>query len=523
MTPSLAPDPHAAPAQPAPDQPSSTYRWLLPLLGVASLLVACVLWSLKKQMIEDEVYTRTELSDPSLTHLMHAVVHLGGAGMPLFYLTAWPWARLFGLSDLSLRLYSSLGMCAAFLVLIVALRRRFSARSAFLGVAFGMFGCLLVMDQNVEARAYGLYLLLFALGIAQWLRIAETPRPGALDLTLLALSQAGIVLGHVLGIFYAGLMLLALVVVDLHGRRFRWRVYAVFVAGWLALIPWIPAIRASMAIAKPHGWIRPPTLADVAISLSYWLFAALYHPLLQAHSAWMIFGWASAIFCVFGLVLAGVYALRKGNPARRPAYVLAFSLIVAPLLFAVVSHLASPIWVARYMIPSALGIAILSAGWVEANARIRGLLAGILAVVLLALPVASALAARPDRIDIAQIDRIANGQILVCDWLDNFMILTRYSDHRDALRYPLDWQAALAGPPIAVGHFHYMQNYRREGYLAANIEEASQIFNLPSFLVLDDTNTNWFQLEIAGNPHFTWKVLAQVDPNRRVIQVDRRP
>ena len=523
MTPSLAPNPEADSASPAPDQQSSAYRWLLPLLGVLSLLAACVLWSLKKQMIEDEVYTRTELSDPSLTHLMHAVVHLGGAGMPLFYLTAWPWAHLVGLGDLSLRLFSSIGMCAAFLLLIVALRHRFSARSAFLGVAFGMFCCLIVMDQNVEARAYGLYLLLFALGIAQWLRIAETPRPGVRDFALLALSQAGIVLGHVLGIFYAGLMLLALVVVDLRARHLRWRVYTVFIAGWLALLPWIPAIRSSMAIAKPHGWITAPSLAGVAIGLSYWLFAALYHPLLQAHSAWMILGWACAIFCVVGLVLGGIRALRLGDPAQRPAHVLGFALIAAPLFFAMVSYLASPIWVARYMIPSTLGIAILSVGWVESNPRIRGPLAGTLAVALLAMPVASALAARPDRIDIARIDRISNGQILVCDWLDDFMILTRYSVHREALRYPLDWQAALSGPPIAVGHYHYMQNYRREGYLAGNLEDASRLLDLASFLVLDDTNTNWFQLEIAANPHFTWKVVAQIDPQRRVIQVDRRP
>src|ERR1700728_3558417 len=173
-------------------------RWILPLLGVVSLLISCVLWSSKKQLQGDELFTHVEIADPSLAHLMHAALHLGGAGMPLFYCTAWIWAHLFGLTDLSLRLYSSTSVYAAFLVFFLAMRRRFTARAAFLGVAFGLFACLIVIDQNVEARGYGLYLLLAALGVSQALKIAETPDPHPRDLIFLALTQAGLVLGHVL-------------------------------------------------------------------------------------------------------------------------------------------------------------------------------------------------------------------------------------------------------------------------------------------------------------------------------------
>jgi hypothetical protein len=44
-----------------------------------------------------------------------------------------------------------------------------------------------------------------------------------------------------------------------------------------------------------------------------------------------------------------------------------------------------------------------------------------------------------------------------------------------------------------------------------------------SFLVLDTTDTNWFQMRIAKNPRFAWRVLAQIDKKRRVIEVDPRP
>jgi hypothetical protein len=77
--------------------------------------------------------------------------------MPLFYLTVWPWAHLFGLSPLSLRLYSSVGVCAAFVTLYLALRPRFTAAAAFLVVSLAMFSNYILIQQNAEARTYGLY------------------------------------------------------------------------------------------------------------------------------------------------------------------------------------------------------------------------------------------------------------------------------------------------------------------------------------------------------------------------------
>src|SRR5579859_1564279 len=189
MTPSLAQQSASpnAPSVQAASRLSALDRWIFPVLGVLSLIASCILYSLHKQEWADEVFSRIELSDRSLPHLMHALLHLGGAGMPLFSLTAWPWARLFGLSDLSLRLYSCAGVCGAFLVLLFTLRRRFSMRASFLGVAFALFACSVVIDQNAEARGYGLYLLLCTLAIAQVLRVIDIPRPSARDLLLLAL------------------------------------------------------------------------------------------------------------------------------------------------------------------------------------------------------------------------------------------------------------------------------------------------------------------------------------------------
>ena len=494
-------------------------RWLFPLLGALSLLASCVLWSLKKQLAGDETFTHFELSDPSLGHLMHAALRLGGGAMPLFYLTAWPWAHVFGLSELSLRLYSSVATAAAFLVLTAALRRIYGARAAFLGAAFGLFASLLVVDQNVEARGYGLYLLLAALAVAQWLRVAASSRPALRDLVFLALSQAGLVLGHVLGLVYAALMLAALILFDRLQHRLRIGVYLTFIAGWLALIPWMPAIRASAALGKPHSWIAAPTLADLAVGLSYWLFGGIYYPLFRNHPLGLMLGWLCAILCVGALVFAAWVQLKSAPSAIKAATLLALALLLAPIALFIVSYLVSPTYVGRYMIPSAIGVAILAAAWAQNNRSAAPRKSLVWSIVFLLFPIAAALLARPAFLDVPRIDRLAAGQPLVSDWLNDFLVTTRYSSAPATVEYPLDWQSALSGPPSATGAFQLMQNYRSEGYLASNLRDLSSVLAQPSFVILDNTATNWFHLEIEHNPQFSWKVLAQLDASHRLIQV----
>ena len=502
--------------------PSQLFRWIFPALGVASLVASCVLWSLRKQMWGDEVFTVTELRDPSLLHLMRAVPRLGGAGMPLFYLTAWPWAHLFGFSDLSLRLYSSAGVCAAFIVLFLAMRRRFGAAAAFVGVAFGFFASLIVVEQNCEARGYGLYLLLAALAIAQALNVAEREKPRARDLVLLALTQAGLVFGHILGVLYAGLILLGLVAADLlradlRPQRLRLRVYLSCVAGWLALIPWIPAIKASAAVGHPHGWIGVPTFGDLAASLSLWLFTGLYWQL-HPPAAIIVAGWFLALACLAVLTVVSMAALRTAQ--QGAVYLVGFAFIFAPLLFFVISRVASPIFLPRYLIPSALGVAMLAAAALQRSSLGKGIAVIALSIALLGFPIATALLARPVALDVRRIDQIADGRIVVSDSLKDFMVMTRYRVRPELVQYPLD-QAAADTVPGADADVRLLTNYRREGFLVANLPEPAEILQRKSILLLDTPGAPWFRVRIEGNPRFTWKVIAQLGATRRLIEVEQ--
>lgn len=498
------------------------WKWCFPSLGVVSLLLSSILWSLRKPMWGDEVFTHVELSDPSFGHLLSAVTRLGGAGMPLFYLTAWPWAHLFGFSDLSLRLYSSVGVCGAFLILLVTLRRFLAPSSAFLGAAFGLFASLIVLDQNSEARGYGLYLLLAALAIAQLVKVAQDADPRRRDLVLLALSQAGLILGHVLGLAYAGLLLLALLVADAVQRRFRFRVYAWQIAGWLALIPWIPAIRASAAVGRPHGWIPVPTLADLGSSLSFWLFTGLYwqirpHP----QQGLIVAGWFCAITAVMILVIAAARNLFTATQEQRLLSLLGLSLVAAPIVLYLVSITMTPVLLPRYLLPSVLGVSILAGVWADRTRAGKGTVGFFLCGVVLLLPIATALLSHPEVLNVNRVDSIAAGRPIVCDSEKDFLVMTRYTHWTGIPLYPLDGEAARDVPGVDAD-VRLLENYRHEGYFAGQLVDRPDQAGQRPFLVLDNRSYPWFRIRIENNPRFAWKTLAEIDSSRRLIEVQPR-
>ena len=95
-----------------PGQKMSTGEAVLLCCSLLSLVVSCILWSSRKQEWVDEIYTWTEVNDRSLWHLYSAIQHGADGGMPLFYTTAWAWAKIFGGGTLALRLYSCLTSAA---------------------------------------------------------------------------------------------------------------------------------------------------------------------------------------------------------------------------------------------------------------------------------------------------------------------------------------------------------------------------------------------------------------------------
>ena len=460
-----------------PTQKVSLAETLLLCCAVLSLVIACVVCSLHKQAWTDEVFTWRELSDPSLWHLYYAVQHGADGGMPLFYTTAWLWAKALGTAVLTLRMYSCVAMCAALLVTWRTLRRFYGTWATAFGVLtfWGTSG--LVLDENATARFYGLFLLTVALALNIYARLIVQPAPKLRLLVLSLLSQSALVLSHVLGIIYSGLILLGLILSDAARRRFRPRIYLFHAAGWLALLVWLPSIRASMAVGKPHGWIGKP-------ELKYLFPAYLFAPfeqwflLLERHSGdarWKMVHHVIEFPMLIALALILLLGLRKllaaeqrTSPDPGSALLLAgYLLLSAPVILFVLSYLITPIFLARYMLPSGIGLAIVLADFADARgsdrpASSRLVWAGV-ATFLAILPVLSSLVMPPlpsswQFLDVQRLDHTVPANIaVVTDWADDFAKLMRYS-HNPLSHYYflLDWPAALAGPKPAVTSYHLL-------------------------------------------------------------------
>jgi hypothetical protein len=531
---------------------------LLLCCSVASLIISCFIWSSRKQAWMDEIFTWKEASDLSLWHLYWAIQHGADGGQPLFYTTVWLWVKTFGASVLSLRLYSCAAMCGALLVTWRCIRRVYGLWATAFGVLWMWGSAGLLLDQNAEGRFYGLYMLAVAVVVDVYLRLTARSTPTRLLLLYTFLAQAALVSTHVLGLFYSGIILLALVLFDALDGRFRIKVYLFYAAGWLALLVWFPAIRASMAAGKPHGWIPVPNLSRFFDSFFYWDFLS-WLSLIQSHFPDWLFqicrqGVRLAIlFPIVTLLFSTVRKLLKSkwpmSLTQEDALLLAgFALLSMPILLFAVSHLLTPVLVARYVLPSGIGLSIILAGFAhrlslqvpvpfKAAQRVVTI---VVVFFLAACPVSSALlrgpaGGNPRFLDVERLDgMVSPDAAVVVGWQQDFAKIMRYSRKPEAHYYfLLDWPAALAGPPAYVLDYHLLRAYQDSGYYSPKIQDSHAFLcSHVDFLVLDthvlvpmEQEPTWFDFAIRNNPQFAWKNIDSLDAadvKRKLIAVHRR-
>ena len=323
---------------------------------------------------------------------------------PFFYFgLGWLWVQVFGGSELSLRLFSSLGLSLAALALWPLLRRV----HGFWPATFALLGTfctsVLVLEQNAEARMYGLFLALIVLAVVLYDRLVRAGRPAPTLLVLNVLVHAAIVQTHLFGPFYSGTIAAAFLASRLSepGTGWRrllapWPVHLSFVIAWLSFLLYLPAFQAQAEAGRPYSWIPQPTLGDLAVLLSN-ASGALLRPEIFV----LVVGAAALLWL---LMPAHDRAATGPGPLRlddRHLLLLALALLALPVVIWLASHLGRPIFFDRYLMPSLLGWAVLIA---HAAARLlpdpapsgqrlrlaRGLVLGLPALALLAYPVLDA-------------------------------------------------------------------------------------------------------------------------------------
>lgn len=492
-------------------------RWL-DLIGclaaVLVLLLACWLGSAAKDMWLDEGFTVQLLTDTSFSHMMHGLANAADGGMPLYYVLGYGWGSLFGVSLLSLRLFSSLFVCLGVLLLWSTLRKAYSLWAVALSIAATTITSGNLLHQNVEARYYGFYFACAALVFALQLPLSQVAQPSRKLLAGAILAHAALLLSHPFGLLYSAAAIAALIFSDYRWARVRWRLYFALASSWVVLLAWIVPILRLHDVAVPHNWPPTPNLTDV---LSLYNFAS---PCL---------GFA-ILFVVAVCALAPSANGQGGVPGDSyPLLTCAIAYLLPPLFIAALSLGDSSYFLDRYFIPSLIGVATLIASIFDARLRAvklnRTLQAAwiLLFVVFLIWPVFAAQKIDDHRFQF--IDGKIQGDLPVIVTDSQVFLPLSYLSNKPSrpYYYPLDWEDAVESTIRgATVDYKLMRNAKASGYFSDRIVEGEQVLcSFSNFLVVDNSKYPWFQEHILRNREFAAQHLAELPHDLQLWSVTR--
>jgi mannosyltransferase len=120
----------------------------------------------------DEVITAARVLPGSFGHMLHEV-HRSESTPWLYYILAWPWSKLFGLSEVGLRSLSAIFGLATIPVAFLVGRELAGRRAGLITMALVAVNPMLIWYSQ-EARAYALLVLLCTVSLLFFLRFRRT-------------------------------------------------------------------------------------------------------------------------------------------------------------------------------------------------------------------------------------------------------------------------------------------------------------------------------------------------------------
>ncbi|MBC6989895.1 glycosyltransferase family 39 protein [Hymenobacter sp. BT491] len=334
-------------------QGTSINKWEYLLLGaaVASLLLSCVIISSKKYYWNDELFSYYMTSEPSLGRML-AAFHDKLNNTPLLYfLLGWGWDKLFGSAELSLRLFSSLGMAAALLLTWATLRRTYALWATATGTLLVFCTSKVILNQNADARMYGLFLALSALAILFYDTYYRNQKLSNKQLLLNFCVHAAIIHTHLFGGFYSAAILLAFIITDRLLNIYRPKLYLSILLSWITFVFYLPSFLIQADAGKPRTWLPKPNYLDL-LSIYNIKNARFIDKYFLIGFVMII-----AFFLLLQITKSKATFIRnlKINYSELPILVIGSILILVPFAIWVISLTIKPIFYDRYMIPSSLG------------------------------------------------------------------------------------------------------------------------------------------------------------------------
>jgi hypothetical protein len=546
------------------------WEYVVPVLAITSLLVSCIIVSSKKFFWNDELFSYYFLADPSFTHMLGAFHDKLNNTPLLYFILGWLWVRLFDSTELSLRLFSSLGMCTACAITWITLRRTYNFWSTSIGVLSIFCTSSLILSQNSEARMYGLFLAVCSLGLLQYDSLNRNSNSTWKALIPNILIHAAIVNTHLFGLFFSIAMACALIVRDKYIKIFRPKVYLSFLLGILSIILYIPAFINQADAGNPRTWIPIPTLKDLVDVFSFSLLT---------FEKTNLFSFTKFTLLLLVILISGKHILLretdsiqsfqttnknyKNSKAELSLFIFAYAFLTVPVFVWIVSVTVKPIFFDRYLIPSVLSWSILityvssliisNSNFVnEILNRLRvpnffiskwkTLFLLVLSIVLLIQPIMYATNVRSTgtSIQIQQRPGLNDNKYgykelpIAVPYSHDFLERFYYSSERDRYFFILDWSVALdpTSGLFSTQQYKHLEAWKRSypKVFKNNIIKSENFLNkYKRFLVLSSTNytkkcnlektlkngngycPRWLEMRIVSDPNYQVTLLGDID------------
>jgi 4-amino-4-deoxy-L-arabinose transferase-like glycosyltransferase len=349
--------------------------------------------------------------------------------------------------------------------------------------------------------------LMAALAVERFDRLANTEQASRRQLVANGLVHAGLVMVHMFGFVYSGMVLVAMMLWDLRLRRFLKRlwVYASVLLGWLVFLPWLPAFLRQADVSNPHFWIPVPELEHLFMCFP-----------LTIDVMWVVVLIAVAI--LLGSLGRREPATTTGSPV--PLLLVGVLFVPAVTTFAwVFSQLFVSVFLDRYMLPGIIGWAIFFAAFAGSalDARLepgaarvatwwrvsRQVLMLAMVVLLAQWPLKEAIQAhphaRPGQAELAGHE----GLFVVCESPHWYLPRHHYQPDRNYL-FVLDWEAALQrGNALNSTVDYKLMSAMKRHFPQHRIVESKRFLEANDrFLLLDEDARRWSEMRIEHNREY---------------------
>ena len=502
-------------------------RLLLTLLSLA-LILLCVHRSATHLLWPDELLGYRLLAAPTLSAMLRGWYHGADGGGLLYYLTARLWTSFFGLSALTLRLFSTAGTIAALWLVWTAARRLVPTLAVVCAIILVYLIPQEFLFQTCDARFYGLFLAASALAGLLFLRSAEQPL-SRLGLAGTALAHTFLVGSHLLGIVYSVSLVAGMFLLSRQWRTQRPAAVAA-ASSWLLLpLSW-HAAQASASIAVKPFWSKSPGADDLLTALT------LSSPLATGLLALLLFLY---------LLTRTIPALRRQlsssapppppsarNPLLPPAArTLILCEIAAILILFLKSQIDAPVFRERYLLPATLATTLLTAALLTRLCPPRWLrppsfLKTLLWSTLILAPGITAAFLRPMNEDIfpppafVAVARALPPLPILATHFPAYTALSHYDPGHTYL-YLLDWPYDLAPtrPATDLSSERLMQNVARAHLDGNTVLTCHDLFTrYPGDLLLltEPRRQPWLDDRLRHNPAFRVTPLPPLPPWRGV-------